>query len=182
MVVSWRIRFGAFNWKIMDEILTGKICPYCGRSTEYVDSSIIYGRSYEMIYLCRDCRAYVGVHKGTDQALGRLANAELREAKKEAHFYFDQIAKTNLINKIWKKHIPNTSNRNKAYLWLSNQLGIPRELCHIGMFDVSDCKRVVELCKPLVGVKLAMSSSREVTEYDACIYFEEFQSKGKPRH
>ena len=69
----------------MDEIIAGKICPYCGKPTEYVDSSIIYGRSYGMIYLCRDCRAYVGVHKGTDQALGRLANAELREAKKEAH-------------------------------------------------------------------------------------------------
>lgn len=134
----------------MNEILTGKICPYCGNPTEYVDSSVIYGRSYGMIYLCRDCKAYVGVHKGTDQALGRLANAELREAKKEAHFYFDQIAKTNLINKIWKKHIPDTSNRNKAYLWLSNQLDIPRELCHIGMFDAEDCKRVVELCKPII--------------------------------
>lgn len=99
MVVPRRIRFGAFNWKTMNEILTGKICPYCGKPTEYVDSSVIYGYSYGMIYLCRDCRAYVGVHKGTDLALGRLANAELREAKKEAHFYFDQIAKTNLINK-----------------------------------------------------------------------------------
>lgn len=38
----------------MNEILTGKICPYCGKPTEYVDSSIIYGRSYGMIYLCRD--------------------------------------------------------------------------------------------------------------------------------
>lgn len=104
-----------------------------------------------MIYLCWDCMAYVGVHKGTDRALGRLANAELRVAKKEAHFYFDQIAKTSLINKIWKEHIPNTSNRNKAYLWLSNQLNIPHEVCHIGMFDVEDCKRVVELCKPLIG-------------------------------
>lgn len=106
MVAPRRIRFGAFNWKIMDEILTGKICPYCGKPTEYVDSSVIYGRSYGMIYLCRDCKAYVGVHKGTDQALGRLANAELREAKKEAHFYFDQIAKTSLINKIWKNIFP----------------------------------------------------------------------------
>ena len=104
----------------MDDVLSGKICPYCGNPTEYVDSSVIYGRSYGMIYLCRDCRAYVGVHKGTDQALGRLANAELREAKKDAH------------------------------LWLSIQLGIPREICHIGMFDVKDCKRVVELCKPLI--------------------------------
>lgn len=128
----------------MNEIITGKVCPYCGKPTEFVDSSVIYGRSYGMIYLCRDCRTYVGVHKGTDQALGCLANAELRKAKKEAHFYFDQIAKTNLINKIWKKYIPNTSNRNKAYLWLSIQV------CHIGMFDVENCKRVVELCKPII--------------------------------
>ena len=129
------------NYEPMNEILSGKVCPYCGKPTEYVDSSIVYGRSYGMIYLCRDCRAYVGAHKGTDQALGRLANAELREAKKEAHFYFDQIAKTNLINKIWKKHIPNTSNRNKAYLWLSIQLGIPREICHIGMRHIYGCQR-----------------------------------------
>ena len=53
----------------MDELLTGKICPYCGKPTEFVDSSVIYGRSYGMIYLCRDCRAYVGVHKGTDLSL-----------------------------------------------------------------------------------------------------------------
>lgn len=30
----------------MNEILTGKVCPYCGKAAEYVDSSIIYGRSY----------------------------------------------------------------------------------------------------------------------------------------
>ena len=35
----------------MDELLTGKICPYCGKPTEFVDSSVIYGRSYGMIYL-----------------------------------------------------------------------------------------------------------------------------------
>ena len=131
-------------------ILLGRIFPYCGKPTEYVDSSVIYGRSYGMIYLCRGCRAYVGVHKGTDKALGRLANAELREAKKEAHYYFDQIAKTSLINRICREYIPGISNRNKAYLWLSNKLGIPHELCHIGMFDVGDCKRVVEICKPII--------------------------------
>ena len=39
------------NYEPMNEILSGKICPYCGKPTEYVDSSIIYGRSYGMIYL-----------------------------------------------------------------------------------------------------------------------------------
>lgn len=57
-------------------------CDYCGRETEYVDSKVIYGKSYGKIYLCRNCMAYVGVHKGTDKPLGRLANAELRNWKR----------------------------------------------------------------------------------------------------
>jgi len=44
-----------------------------------------------MIYLCRSCDAYVGVHKGTDKPKGRLANAELREYKKKAHSAFDPL-------------------------------------------------------------------------------------------
>lgn len=33
----------------MNEILTGKVCPYCGKHTEFVDSSVIYGRDADMI-------------------------------------------------------------------------------------------------------------------------------------
>lgn len=135
---------------ITDEVLLGKVCPYCGRPTELVDSEIIYRRSYGMIYLCRPCDAYVSINKVTGLSLGRLANKELREAKKEAHYWFDQIARTSLINKVYNKYIPGISNRNKAYRWLSEQLGIPVETCHIGMFDVGDCKRVVNLCKPII--------------------------------
>jgi hypothetical protein len=131
-------------------LYAGLICPYCGNNSEYIDSSFIYGKSYGMIYICKPCDAYVGVHKGTDNALGRLSNKELREAKKEAHFYFDQIAKTGLINKIWKEFIPNLGNRNKAYLWLSKQMNIDKEFCHIGMFDVKQCKQVVQICRSFV--------------------------------
>ncbi len=129
----------------MDAINTGQLCPYCENKTEYVDSSFVYGRSYGMIYICKPCRAWVGVHKGTDNALGRLANAELRGAKKKAHFYFDQIAKTSLINEIWTEHLPKTSNRGKAYIWLAKQLNIPTIDCHIGMMDVVSCNRVIEV-------------------------------------
>lgn len=131
-------------------LCAGHICPYCGGKTEYIDSSYVYGRSYGMIYICKPCDAYVGVHKGTDKALGRLANKELREAKKRAHYYFDQIAKTSLINKIWRKWIPNISNRNKAYKWLAIQLNMDEEFCHIGMMDVQQCDKVVEVCKPFL--------------------------------
>jgi hypothetical protein len=129
------------------QINDGLICPYCYSGTEYVDSSIVYGKSYGMIFICKPCEAWVGVHKGTNQSLGRLANSELREAKKQAHQYFDQIARTNLINKIWKKFIPNVSNRKKAYMWLSTQTGIREKWCHIGMMDVEQCQKVIEVCQ-----------------------------------
>lgn len=119
---------------IETDILKGKKCPYCGGDPEYVDSSAVYNHSYGMIYLCRPCNAWVGVHKGTDKALGRLANAELREAKKEAHAVFDRI---------WKERL---KSRPLAYKWLSEKLGTPSQYTHIGMFDPKQCKQVVEIC------------------------------------
>lgn len=67
---------------IKAQIMAGKTCPYCLQGTKLVDSSLVYGKSYGLIYFCRHCYSYVGVHKGTEKALGRLANAELRAAKK----------------------------------------------------------------------------------------------------
>jgi hypothetical protein len=41
------------------------ICPYCNNLTAFVDSETIYGKSYGMVYYCKDCDAYVGTHKGS---------------------------------------------------------------------------------------------------------------------
>lgn len=118
------------------EIMQGKKCPYCGEPSIYTDSAVIYGKSYGMIYLCKPCDAYVGVHKPQPTvALGRLANAELRAAKKLAHYYFD---------KLWKDGF---MKRQSAYKWLSNELGIDPEHTHIGMFDVEQCNKTAELSK-----------------------------------
>ncbi len=114
-------------------IMQGRICPYCKSGTEYIDSAEVYnGVSYGMIYMCRPCDAYTGVHKGTDTALGRLANAELRKWKKEAHKHFDVI---------WKSGF---TDRKEAYKELGEHLNIPTEYIHIGMFGVETCKKVVE--------------------------------------
>lgn len=110
-------------------------CDYCGQPAQFVDSAIVYGRSYGMIYYCPGCAAWVGVHKGTDQPLGRLANAELRKYKRAAHATFDPI---------WQS---GRMRRNVAYAWLSERLGIPREETHIGMMDVDRCKQVIEICR-----------------------------------
>jgi hypothetical protein len=124
-----------YDVDLLHQIFKGKICPYCKKPTEYIDSTYLYGKSYGMIYICKKCDAYVGVHKGTNKALGRLANAELRYWKKEAHRYFDPI---------WKSSL---KSRRSAYKWLSQKLKLPGTYTHIGMFGVETCKKVVELCK-----------------------------------
>jgi DNA-directed RNA polymerase subunit RPC12/RpoP len=135
----------------MDERLKlinkGLICPYCGESTEFINSSYVYGKSHGMIYICKQCDAHVGVHKGSTISLGRLANEELRTYKKAAHLYFDKIAKTGAINIIYPQYIEGVSNRSKAYKWLAEQMDMPEELCHIGMMNKLQCSKVIEICK-----------------------------------
>lgn len=36
--------------------------------------------------------------------------------------------------------------RRAGYRWLAARLGIPEDQCHIGMFDVAMCRRVIEIC------------------------------------
>ena len=111
------------------------ICDYCGRKAELVDSKVIYGTSYGMMYLCRHCNAYVGCHKGTDRPLGRLADAELRYWKKAAHAVFDPL---------WRKG-RFQGHRQAAYAWLADQMGLPVEQTHIGMFDIAQCKQAIKI-------------------------------------
>lgn len=114
-------------------------CDYCQHPAELVTGADIYPHRPDLadksIWRCVTCAALVGCHPGTDEPLGRLANAELRKAKIAAHAAFDPV---------WKSK---RMRRGEAYRWLSKELGIPLEQTHIGMFDVETCRRVVEACQ-----------------------------------
>ena len=108
------------------------ICDYCGTPADFVDSSVVYhGHSFGMIYLCPRCGAYVGVHKGSDKPLGRLANSELRNWKKAAHAAFDPL---------WK-YGPYRGRRNEAYRWLSEKMGTPIEFTHSAARWSASCEK-----------------------------------------
>ena len=112
------------------------ICPYCSSNAVLIDSAEVYsGQSFGAIWICRPCKAWVGCHKNSfDHApLGRLANAELRAAKVAAHAKFDPL---------WKS---GKMHRKEAYNLLAGKLGISVDQCHIGMFDLETCKRVLEV-------------------------------------
>lgn len=128
-------------------------CPYCGAKAALVTGMVIYPHRQDLadkkFYQCAPCGAYVGCHPpavngrgglgiGTTP-LGRLANAELRKLKTEAHAAFDPM---------WKG---GGMHRREAYGWLAKQLGIAANDAHIGMFDEVQCRRVVVIVKDWKG-------------------------------
>ena len=120
------------------------ICDYCQGEAELVDSSEVYSRSYGPIWLCRPCRAWVGVHKNSNdhKPLGRLADAELRDWKKRAHAAFDPLWQ----KKIAREGCSKGKARSAGYKWLADEMGIAYRYCHIGMFDIEQCRQVVGIC------------------------------------
>ena len=62
-------------------------------------------------------------------------NGPIRDARQNAHCIFDNL---------WKS---GKMGRNAAYKWLCEAMDMSREECHIGMFDVDECNRVVEVSK-----------------------------------
>lgn len=113
------------------------ICDYCGEKTQLVAGKEIYLHRPDLykknFYICKPCDAYVGCHRNTTKPLGRLANKELRRAKNNAHVVFDPL---------WKSK---KMSRHSAYKWLAEKLQIEPRKCHIGMFDVEMCKRVISV-------------------------------------
>lgn len=126
------------------------ICRYCGGTVKLVPAKTIYGNSTlrlgledESIYLCQNCNARVGCHKGTKRPLGNLANEVLRLKRMETHSIFDAF---------WKNGV---MSRTQAYRWLSEQMGLSEECTHIGSFEMDACEQVIRLCREYEKTKEA---------------------------
>src|SRR5688572_15421813 len=122
------------------------VCPFCGSRVVFCTNDVLYGElkgDWPYIYRCvsNRCDSYVGVHPNTDMPLGTLANLETRRYRRLAHVYFDSIWRTGKMR------------RRAAYEWLAKELGISSGQCHIALFDVEQCKRVVDIVDKYEGVK-----------------------------
>lgn len=119
------------------------ICPDCRGNAELKDSAIIYGKSYGLAYVCEHypkCDNFVGCHKGTDKPLGTLANAKLRNKRKETHSLFDQL---------WRGENRKMS-RGQAYKFMADILGIDQSKAHIALLTFAECDKLI---KGILGAK-----------------------------
>lgn len=113
------------------------LCPYCDKVVEPITGERLYPHRTDLwhkrFYRCDPCDAHVGCHAASWAPLGILANAELRRAKSKAHEALDPI---------WRS---GAMSRPDVYAWLASEMGIPLEKCHIGLFDLTECLRVIDL-------------------------------------
>jgi hypothetical protein len=129
--------------RVKDPLPAPEVCRYCGGAVELVSNGAIYRREYgewPYAYLCRPCDAYVGLHPQTDIPLGTLANAELRDVRKNSKALFHKLMEL----RGW--------SRNRAYARLAEALNMPAAECHFGHFDADGCNAAsvyahAELCK-----------------------------------
>lgn len=118
--------------------LQPKICNICGGDVEYIPNAKIYGKSYGSgwCYHCKNCGAYVGTHKPRPkEALGILANEEMKNWKIWCHRLFD---------KLWKEE---GYKRQECYKWLSKEMKINISECHFGYFNVNQLRQAYAILK-----------------------------------
>lgn len=137
-------------------------CNYCNNNAIAVTGTTIYPHRKDLAKLkfwyCdnKHAAAYVGCHKNTAIPLGRLADADLRYAKSQAHLAFDPL---------WKNK-DNIKSRSAAYYWLSKKLGISQHECHIGMFDIAQCWEVIKCADEFLEEKTIRDAN--ATKCECC--------------
>lgn len=118
-------------------------CPYCGSTAVLRKASYVYGdrANEEYLYVCTQypkCNSYVGVHEGTLQPKGTLANGDLRNKRIQAHRLFDQLWKCGIMKK------------KEAYHWMQYKLCLESKYAHIGMFSDYMCDELISICKEVL--------------------------------
>jgi len=102
-------------------------CPDCGDSMALMKDRIFVG------YKCRslNCRGSHASHPD-GSPMGVPADARTRKARILAHEALDRVWRTKKMT------------RDRAYVWMSQELGLSKKECHIGSFDVSTCAKLIQ--------------------------------------
>jgi hypothetical protein len=117
-------------------------CNICGGEVVYQSNALLYGKEHGSgkCYFCLQCGAYVGTHYPRPrEALGVLANREMRDMRVKCHNIFDRL---------WEC----SEDRQEYYEALAEALDIPLEECHFGYFDLSTLYNAYKILKEWIGV------------------------------
>lgn len=136
----------------MAKRIRAPVCPGCGREAVLVSGARIYPHRPDLaakqFWLCDPCEAWSGCHPGGKRPLGTPAGRALRKAR--------QILHNDRLDPLWKtaieacgyhpedpraRAIITNTARARVYEYLAWKLGLDRDECHTGMFDIETCRR-----------------------------------------
>jgi hypothetical protein len=126
-------------------------CPYCHGQAKLVTGRTLYPHRPDLaekqFFLCAPCDAYCGTHPG-GRPLGRLADAHLRRARQHVHALFDPLylKASEAYDGEDNGRLRNVA-RARAYRWLAAQMGILVDACHVGMFDLQQCREAYRILR-----------------------------------
>lgn len=92
----------------------------------------------EIRWICPDCGASIGVHKGTDIPLGVPAMTETGRKRILVHNEISRIEKIGM-------------SRRHIYKFLQKQMGLNEEQTHAGLFSSEECDRAIDILKNIKG-------------------------------
>lgn len=126
--------------RVRDRIAPPRACHCCGGKVRLTDNSEIYGGQsfgdWPFVYRCTECPAYVGLHPDTDLPLGIMADRVTIAARKEAKAVFQRLTRERFGD-----------NRNAAYAWLAQAMGIAPSTCHFAMFGRERAAHAAQVCR-----------------------------------
>ncbi len=111
-------------------------CLHCGGECRLTNGAEVYPWREDLadrkIWKCDPCNATVGCHPKSTRPLGYAADKATRRARMILH---DQK-----LDPLWLDEADRKTARRQVYKFLAAALGIHRNECHTGQFDIDRCR------------------------------------------
>lgn len=126
----------------------GHICPYCHRTPRLVDSIEIYrNKSFGFVWYCSYCSAYAPSTSDHTEALGPLADPQLRKLQMRANETYHQVIKSKAFPMLQGK-----DRGKKVWAALLEEAKIPTSY-NLYQMRPSHCAVFLKACEKYVAVR-----------------------------
>jgi hypothetical protein len=138
------------------------LCDYCGAHavlTRAGDQAYPYREDHGPVWLCAPCQAWIGVLARSTRniPLGRLADAQLRDAKSRLHDTLEPL----VAGKVRRDRVNAFEARARAIRWVSTELGFDPLPPNIHALSLDQCQQAIRYVETFIANRRNASGSGE---------------------
>jgi hypothetical protein len=138
------------------------VCDYCGARAIVAragDEAYPYRDDHGAVWICPPCGAWIGIHARSTRnvPLGRLANAELREAKSRLHDALEPL----VAGKIRRDRVNAFEARAKAIRWVASELRFDPLPATIHALSLDQCEQALRYVETFLARRRAVPDANQ---------------------